>query len=64
MPVRFGEVYNELGEEGEGRRWNYHGPEWVSKEGKKHGFVSTNAHGQYPVRGQTSVGETVHESGG
>ena len=32
---------DELAEEGEGRRWNDHGPEWVGKEGKKDGFVST-----------------------
>lgn len=28
-------------EEGEGRRWNDHGSEWVGREGKKDGFVST-----------------------
>ena len=30
---------DELAEEGEGRRWNDHGPQWV--DGKKDGFVST-----------------------
>ena len=32
---------DELAEEREGRRWNDHGPQWVAKEGKKDGFVST-----------------------
>ena len=31
----------ELAEEGEGRRWDDHGPQWVAREGKKDGFVST-----------------------
>ena len=44
MPVRFGDEGgrvndDELAEEGEERRWNDHGPEWVGKEGKKDGFV-------------------------
>ena len=34
-------VNDELAEEGEGQRWNDHGPEWVSKEGKKDGYIST-----------------------
>ena len=38
----FGEdLDDELAEEGEGRRWNDHGSQWVEKEGKKDGFVST-----------------------
>ena len=45
LPVGFGDeggvVDDELAEEGEGRRWNDHGPQWVGKEGKKNGFVST-----------------------
>ena len=34
-------VGDELAEEGEGRRWNDHGPEWVNKEGKEDRYVST-----------------------
>ena len=30
-----------LAEEGEGRRWDDHGPQWDGKEEKKDGFVST-----------------------
>ena len=30
-----------MAEEGEGRRWNDHGPQWVGKERKKDGFVLT-----------------------
>ena len=46
MLVGFGDVEggvidDELAEEGEGRRWDDHGPQWVGKEGKKYGFVST-----------------------
>ena len=33
--------FDELAEEGEGRRWSDHGPQWVNTEGKKDGFVST-----------------------
>ena len=32
---------DELVEEGVGRTWNDHGPQWVAKEGKRDGFVST-----------------------
>ena len=44
MPVGFGDegmLDDELAQEGEGRRWDDHDPEWVAKEGKKDGFVST-----------------------
>ena len=46
LPVGFGDigggvVDDELAEEREGRKWNDHGPQWVAKEGKKDGFVST-----------------------
>ena len=46
LPVGFGDVGegavdDELAEEGEGRKWNDHGPQWVAKEGKKNRFVST-----------------------
>ena len=44
MPVGFGDsrmMDDELAEEGDGRRWNDHGPQWVNKEGKNDGFVST-----------------------
>ena len=44
MPVGFGDermLDDELAEEGDGRRWDDHGPQWVAKEGKKDGFVST-----------------------
>ena len=46
LPVGFGGVGggvvdDELAEEGDGRRWDDHGPQWVAKEGKKDGFVST-----------------------
>ena len=44
LPVGFGDdamLDDELVEEGEGRRWNDHGPQWVATEGKKDGFVST-----------------------
>ena len=44
MPLGFGDdrmLDDELAEEGDGRRWNDHGPEWVNKEGKKDGFVFT-----------------------
>ena len=34
-------VDDELTEEGDGRRWDDHGPQWVGKEGKKDGSVST-----------------------
>ena len=30
-----GVVDDELAEEGDGRRWDDHGPQWVTKEGKK-----------------------------
>ena len=33
--AREGVVDGELAKEGEGRRWNDHGPEWVGKEGKR-----------------------------
>ena len=36
-----GVVDDELAEEGDGRRWDDHGPQWIAKEGKKDGFVST-----------------------
>ena len=32
---------DEMIEEGEGRGWNNHSPQWVGKEGKKDGLVST-----------------------
>ena len=43
MPVGFGHETQIDGElkEGDGRRWNDHGLQWVGKEGKKDGFVST-----------------------
>ena len=46
MPVGFGDggggfFDDELAEEGEGRGWDDHGPQWVMKERKKDGFVST-----------------------
>ena len=44
MPWGFGDERmqdDERAEEGEGRRWNDHGPEWVNKEGKENGYVST-----------------------
>ena len=44
MPVGFGDermLDDELAEEGGGRRWDDHGPQWVNKEGKKDGFMST-----------------------
>ena len=46
LPVGFGDVGggvvdDELAEEGEGRKWNDHGPQWVAKEGKKDRFMST-----------------------
>ena len=44
MPVGFGDervLDDELAEEGDGRRRDDHGPQWVNKEGKKDGFVST-----------------------
>ena len=37
LPVGFGDdaiLDGELAEEGEGRRWNDHGPQWVVKDGK------------------------------
>ena len=43
MPVGFGDenmIDDELTEE-DGRMWNDHGVQWVDKEGKKDGFVST-----------------------
>ena len=46
LPVGFedvggGVVDDELAEEGDGRRWDDHGPQWVTKEGKKDGPAST-----------------------
>ena len=44
LPVGFSDdamLDDKLTEEGEGRRWNDHGLQWVAKEGKKDGFVST-----------------------
>ena len=46
LPVGFGDagggvMDDELAEEGEGRRWDDHGPQWVNTEGKKDRFVST-----------------------
>ena len=32
---------DELAKEGGGKRWDDHGPQWVNKEGKKDGFMST-----------------------
>ena len=32
---------DELAEEGYGGKWDDHGPQWVNREGKKDGFVST-----------------------
>ena len=46
MPVGFGNetvLDDEITEDGEGRNYNNHGPQWVGKEGKKDGFVSTLA---------------------
>ena len=43
MLVEFGDtrvINDELAEEGEGRRWSDHGPQWVNTEGKKDGFRS------------------------
>ena len=44
MPVGFGDdnmLDDELAEKEDGRAWNDHGPQWVGKEGKKDGLVST-----------------------
>lgn len=44
MPVGFGDemrIDDELTEEGGGRRWDDHSPQWVGKQRKKGGFVST-----------------------
>ena len=45
MPVGFGDdrmINHELAEpEGEGRRWNDHGPRWVNMEGNKDQLLST-----------------------
>ena len=46
LPVGFGDagggaINDELAEEGERRRWDDHGPQWVNTEGKKDGSVST-----------------------
>ena len=44
LPVGFGDstmLNDELAEEREERRWNDYGPQWVAKEGKKDGFIST-----------------------
>ena len=44
MPVGFGDdrmLDDELAEEGDGRRWDNHGPKWVNKKGKNDGFIST-----------------------
>ena len=53
------QIDDELAKEGEGRRWNDHGSEWVGKEGKKDGFVSTLT--QYPAGRQTAVGGAKQE---
>ena len=40
MPVGFGDervLDCELAEEGDGRRWDDHGPQWVNREGKRAG---------------------------
>ena len=48
---------DELAEEGDGRRWDDHGPKWVAKEGKKDGFVSTLTRMvKHPARGETTLG--------
>ena len=46
LPVGFGDegggaIDDEWVEEGKGRRWNAHGPQWVGKNGKRDGFAST-----------------------
>ena len=46
LPVGFGDagggvIDDELAEGGDGKRWDVHGLQWVAKEGKKDGFVST-----------------------
>ena len=58
MPVGFGDdLDDELAEEGEGRRWDDHGPPWVGREGKKDGFYfHPNTHGQHSAGGETTVG--------
>ena len=32
---------DEFAEDGDGRKWDDHGPQWVNREGEKDGFVST-----------------------
>ena len=44
MPVGFGSrdiIDDKLTEEGEGRGWDDHRPEWAGKEEKRDGFAST-----------------------
>ena len=42
MPVGFGDnLDDELAEQGEGTRWNDHGPQWVGREGSKTALSQT-----------------------
>ena len=55
MPVGFGDVGggvidDELAEDGEGRRWDDHGPKWLGKEEKKD-----------VLGGYTTMGKTAEE---
>ena len=51
---------DELAEEGDGRRWDDHAPQWVSREEKKEGFVSTLTQ----MVSILPVGRMVPEGGG
>ena len=66
MPVAFGDdrmIDDELTEE-DGRKWNDHGPQWVGKEGKKAGFVSTLTRmASVLPEGKPLLGGTVQQGG-
>ena len=62
LPVGFGDagggvIDDELVKEGEGRRWDDHGPQWVNTEEKKDEFMSM-------PEGKPLWGGVMPESGG
>ena len=63
MPVGFGDnrmIDDEMTEEG--RVWNDHGPQWVGREGKKDGFVSTLTR-MVSFLPEAPLGRTLQEGG-
>ena len=49
-----GMLDDELSEEGGGRAWNDHGPQWVAKEGPGRVSVDVDPYGQHSARRETA----------